>query len=705
MFYSDTVLSKQGPLARIWLAAHWDKKLTKAVVFDTNLESACESVVNPSVKLALRTSGHLLLGVVRIYNRKAKYLLADCNEAFMKIKMAFRSGLVIDMPKEQENAKNQLFMPDDMDMELTIFPEISQNELQHAMLSNIARPEEITIRGEGKSLQHSGLYRDLLRDNDYGEDDFGLGCSFDDWTEGGMDTSESQIEKGRRSTSTLKKTSRLDAVQESKDEQEIDIAAELEAVGDVSGLDIFSDNPILPEPMSVSNVENHNFDDISAVHSPPPMDDEPFTPMGPPAMTPGQAPTPAAAIPPGSPMPPPMSPAGVQSVPASPMPPPMSPVAQSPGMPTPKNPVSANSSGLALQPIEPKPTPKPRVKKRRKLIVDGVMEITNSMMKAQLKDYSDIVVPIDQNYDWLAPPTVRLMHWKEYATADALFRNSFIGNKSIQKSTWLNSHHRAPGGVRPIPDKTAKPKQTTPVRLGRKPLPKTVQELPSSTPMPLPPRDSTKEIPQISNLSNIAETFDQTAEKGRDTLMPFPGANNISAVAEQSTLQKTNMEDEPMEKRARVANEPNAEPQIELSVSVNAPVENMSASINNMTAEPTIGMPEQFDGINPVSPKPMETKDAETSFTTINFKHLDDDKKRDPTMVKLIEAQLNINDNKASFFDISAGQNRKRAARQFYSLLVLRKNKIIDIVQENPVDDLELMKGENFKNSAKLLRA
>ena len=40
--------------------------------------------------MALRTSGHLLLGVVRIYNRKAKYLLADCNEAFVKIKMAFR---------------------------------------------------------------------------------------------------------------------------------------------------------------------------------------------------------------------------------------------------------------------------------------------------------------------------------------------------------------------------------------------------------------------------------------------------------------------------------------------------------------------------------------------------------------------------------------------------------------------------------------
>lgn len=38
--------------------------------------------------MALRLSGQLLLGVVRIYSRKAKYLLDDCNEALLKIKMA-----------------------------------------------------------------------------------------------------------------------------------------------------------------------------------------------------------------------------------------------------------------------------------------------------------------------------------------------------------------------------------------------------------------------------------------------------------------------------------------------------------------------------------------------------------------------------------------------------------------------------------------
>ena len=53
--------------------------------------------------MALRTTGHLLLGIVRIYSRKAKYLLADCNEAFLKIKMAFRPGQV-DLPEDNREA-------------------------------------------------------------------------------------------------------------------------------------------------------------------------------------------------------------------------------------------------------------------------------------------------------------------------------------------------------------------------------------------------------------------------------------------------------------------------------------------------------------------------------------------------------------------------------------------------------------------------
>ena len=97
-----------------------------------------ESIVNPSAPLALRLSANLLVGVVRIYARKVvnprlllptaprgegggrgrpvgrgarasadrrgsgsqvAYLMNDCNEAMVKIRMAFRAG-VVDLPEE-----------------------------------------------------------------------------------------------------------------------------------------------------------------------------------------------------------------------------------------------------------------------------------------------------------------------------------------------------------------------------------------------------------------------------------------------------------------------------------------------------------------------------------------------------------------------------------------------------------------------------
>jgi len=93
MFYSQIILAKKGPLGKVWLAAHWgDKKLGRPQIFSTDISASVESIVNPAVPLALRVSGHLLLGVVRIYSRKVRYLMHDCHEAMVKIKMAFRPG-------------------------------------------------------------------------------------------------------------------------------------------------------------------------------------------------------------------------------------------------------------------------------------------------------------------------------------------------------------------------------------------------------------------------------------------------------------------------------------------------------------------------------------------------------------------------------------------------------------------------------------
>jgi cohesin complex subunit SCC1 len=90
MFYSQVILAKKGPLAKVWMAANWgDKKLARPQIFATDISQSCTDIMNPSVPFALRLSGQLLLGVVRIYSRKVRYVLNDCTEAMLKLQMAF----------------------------------------------------------------------------------------------------------------------------------------------------------------------------------------------------------------------------------------------------------------------------------------------------------------------------------------------------------------------------------------------------------------------------------------------------------------------------------------------------------------------------------------------------------------------------------------------------------------------------------------
>lgn len=92
MFYSETLLQKTGPLARVWLSANMERKLSKTHILQSNLQNSVEAIIAPDqAPMALRLSGQLLLGVVRIYSRKARYLLDDCSEALLKIKMVWRT--------------------------------------------------------------------------------------------------------------------------------------------------------------------------------------------------------------------------------------------------------------------------------------------------------------------------------------------------------------------------------------------------------------------------------------------------------------------------------------------------------------------------------------------------------------------------------------------------------------------------------------
>lgn len=79
--------------------------------------------------------------------------------------------------------------------------------------------------------------------------------------------------------------------------------------------------------------------------------------------------------------------------------------------------VNAEEESFALAPIDASALKGiTKNKRKRKLIVDEVKNISGEEMKSQLANTSDIITTLD-----LAPPTKRLMYWKETGGVEKLF--------------------------------------------------------------------------------------------------------------------------------------------------------------------------------------------------------------------------------------------------------------------------------------------
>lgn len=157
MFYSETLLSKTGPLARVWLSANLERKLSKSHILQSDIESSVSAIVDQGqAPMALRLSGQLLLGVVRIYSRKARYLLDDCNEALMKIKMAFRLTNNNDLTTAVV-APGGITLPD----------VLTESDLFMNLDSSLLLPQSLNLEPEGKRPGSLDFGSQLLPDSSF----------------------------------------------------------------------------------------------------------------------------------------------------------------------------------------------------------------------------------------------------------------------------------------------------------------------------------------------------------------------------------------------------------------------------------------------------------------------------------------------------------------------------------------------------------
>ena len=53
MFYSQSLLSKKGPLGHIWMMAHMERKVTKAKIAEMDIKACVGACIGPEERLPL----------------------------------------------------------------------------------------------------------------------------------------------------------------------------------------------------------------------------------------------------------------------------------------------------------------------------------------------------------------------------------------------------------------------------------------------------------------------------------------------------------------------------------------------------------------------------------------------------------------------------------------------------------------------------
>ncbi|XP_012887686.1 PREDICTED: double-strand-break repair protein rad21 homolog [Dipodomys ordii] len=628
MFYAHFVLSKRGPLAKIWLAAHWDKKLTKAHVFECNLESSVESIISPKVKMALRTSGHLLLGVVRIYHRKAKYLLADCNEAFIKIKMAFRPG-VVDLPEEnREAAYNAITLPEefhDFDQPL---PDLDDIDVAQQFSLNQSRVEEITMREEVGNIS-------ILQENDFG--DFGMddreimreGSAFEDDDMLVSTSASNLLLEPEQSTSNLnEKINHLEYEDQYKDDNfgEGNDGGILDdkLISNNDG-GIFDDPPALSEA-GVMLPEQPAHDD---------MDEDDNVSMGGPD-----------------------SPDSVD------------PVEPMPTMTDQTTLVPNEEEAFALEPIDIT-VKETKAKRKRKLIVDSVKELDSKTIRAQLSDYSDIVTTLD-----LAPPTKKLMMWKETGGVEKLFSlpaQPLWNNRLLKLFTRCltplvpeDLRKRRKGGEADNLDEFLKEFENP--------------EVPREDQQQQHQQRDVIDEPILEEPSRLQESIVEASRTNLDeSAMPPPPPQGVKRKAEQ-------IDPEPVMPPQQV--EQMEIPPVEL------PPEE-PPNICQLIPELEL-LPEKEKEKEKEKEEEEEEEDEDASGGDQDQEERRWNKRTQQMLHGLQRALAKTGAQSISLLELCRNTNRKQAAAKFYSFLVLKKQQAIELSQEEPYSDIIATPGPRF---------
>lgn len=318
--------------------------------------------------------------------------------------------------------------------------------------------------------------------------------------------------------------------------------------------------------------------------------------------------------------------------------------------------VPVEEEGFVLEPLDMTGRGKERVKRKRRLVVDSDKEFPGTQIKAQFQDFKDLLQP-----KCFPPPTKKAMIWKEMAGCDQLFSRPTAPQLQAELTDLITRNY--------------------------------------STVIPGEPAPSVIDLDQDTSTTgkDVTTPKDKTAD--REVLR---GDNADHTAATDTTLGETTV------------------PEGEITDLPPGPDPTMMMDDLGFGLEGDEGRPFEDIETGDVGDKSLATGDAEepTSRVIPDLPELDDIPsvqsseeqqsnelseeferrrwtKRTQQVLRVLGRNLSGKES-LEFSSLTQRCSRKQAASRFYTCLLLAKEGMVDVTQEEPYAEIVIQKGPKF---------
>ena len=319
-------------------------------------------------------------------------------------------------------------------------------------------------------------------------------------------------------------------------------------------------------------------------------------------------------------------------------------------------------SGFTLEPLNLTPSVVERGKRKRKVVIDNDKEFSGQQIKSQFEDYNDLLQP-----KCFPPPTKKAMMWREMAGCEQLYSNPTFPGLDKHLRTLIKGNYSTSMDyvdfpvdtslleevMEPIADSTIPPLQTT------------VEETEAQKELedfPLLPAD----IPDIAAVANEDLPPVEEAEP--------PKPDDVDA----GHLEPEDARPEEPTDLGQVWEEPGQ---------VEAENELPQASAQDMNSEDRANIETADENLESTAEQGVGELSEE--FEQRRWT------KHTQQVVKVLDRNLRKVES-VTFSSLTVKCDRKAAASQFYTCLLLAKEGIISVDQSEPYAEIHIQKGPKY---------